>query len=72
MLLIFFLVKNKNSKKVDDDLDEVVTSTHVKEIPDIEQDTESESVIRRKQLEKMASQKPEDFAKLLRSWIGED
>ena len=72
ILLIFFLVKNKNSKKVDDDLDEVVTSTHVKEIPDIEQDTESESVIRRKQLEKMASQKPEDFAKLLRSWIGED
>lgn len=33
---------------------------------------ESEETIRRKQIEKMAQEKPEDFAKLLRSWIADE
>lgn len=42
------------------------------EVPDMEPKQETEATIRRKQLEKMAQDKPEDFAKLLRSWIAED
>ncbi|GGM21354.1 flagellar M-ring protein [Paraliobacillus quinghaiensis] len=42
------------------------------EVPDIEGVVDSESSIRRKQLEKMANDKPEEFAKLLRSWIADD
>lgn len=42
------------------------------EIPDIDTGPETEATMRRKQLEKMASDKPEDFAKLLRSWITDD
>ena len=38
----------------------------------INEEKETEGTIRRKQLEKMAKDKPEDFAKLLRSWITED
>ncbi|MGP4059823.1 flagellar basal-body MS-ring/collar protein FliF [Halobacillus sp. H74] len=42
-----------------------------REVPEIEE-KEDESTHKRKQLEKMAKEKPEDFAKLLRSWIAED
>lgn len=41
------------------------------EIPDIEY-TETEEVIARKQLEKLAKQRPEEFANLLRVWLQED
>ncbi|WP_027954203.1 flagellar basal-body MS-ring/collar protein FliF [Halobacillus kuroshimensis] len=41
------------------------------EIPEIKE-KEDESTQKRKQLEKMAKEKPEDFAKLLRSWISDD
>lgn len=41
------------------------------EIPDIEPE-ETEAAAKRKQLEKMAKEKPEEFSKLLRSWISED
>ncbi len=41
------------------------------EVPEIEE-KETESTARRRQLERMAKDKPEDFAKLLRTWIAED
>ncbi|SDJ01947.1 flagellar basal-body MS-ring/collar protein FliF [Salimicrobium halophilum] len=41
------------------------------EVPDIEE-RDDESTRRKKQLERMANENPEDFAKLLRSWISED
>ena len=42
------------------------------EVPDIEEEVETEGTIRRKQLEKLAKEKPDEFAKLLRSWIAEE
>ena len=42
------------------------------DIPDVNESHETESSLRRKQLEKLAKDKPDEFAKLLRSWIGED
>jgi len=42
---------------------------NVSNIPD---EPETKSATRKKQLEKMATNKPEDFAKLLRSWIVDD
>jgi flagellar M-ring protein FliF len=33
---------------------------------------ETEDTLRRKQLEKMAKENPEEFAKLLRTWIAEE
>src|SRR5699024_8342012 len=41
-------------------------------IPHIDDEEESESTARRKQFEKMAQQKPEQLAKLLRSWTEEE
>jgi len=42
------------------------------ELPDIEGQEDTESEIKRKQLQKMAQDKPDEFAKLLRTWISED
>ncbi|WP_432354966.1 flagellar basal-body MS-ring/collar protein FliF [Sporosarcina sp. A2] len=42
------------------------------EVSDINGEIETEATLRRKQLEKMAKDKPEEFAKLLRTWIAED
>ncbi|SHF51482.1 flagellar basal-body MS-ring/collar protein FliF [Ornithinibacillus halophilus] len=72
LLLIILLVRRRNSDE------ETITDTElytnsVEESPSIPTDQpESESVARRKQLEKMAKDKPEDFAKLLRSWLSEE
>ena len=41
-------------------------------IPEIDSPETTESTVKRKQLEKMAQDKPDEFAKLLRSWISED
>lgn len=42
------------------------------DIEDINIEQETETTLRRKQLEKMAKDKPEEFAKLLRTWISDD
>ncbi|BAQ10513.1 flagellar m-ring protein [Bacillus sp. OxB-1] len=42
------------------------------EVDDINTEVETEGTLRRKQLEKMAKEKPEEFAKLLRTWIAEE
>lgn len=46
------------------------------EIPDLEdfriEEKQTESTAKRKQLEQLAKEQPEEFAKLLRSWISED
>lgn len=41
-------------------------------VEDVNNEKETEETVRRKQLEKMAKDKPEEFAKLLRSWLTED
>ncbi|MDW0109233.1 flagellar basal-body MS-ring/collar protein FliF [Sporosarcina aquimarina] len=42
------------------------------DVSDINSEKETGATMRRKQLEKMAKDKPEEFAKLLRTWIAED
>ena len=39
------------------------------EVPDLNKEKETEASLKRKQLEKLAKEKPDEFAKLLRSWI---
>ncbi|MHA6251299.1 flagellar basal-body MS-ring/collar protein FliF [Oceanobacillus sp. CAU 1775] len=72
ILLIVLLVRSRRTSE-EEFIEEVTMSeSSPMEIPDMLQDEESESIIRRKQLEKIAKEQPEDFAKLLRSWIGEE
>jgi flagellar M-ring protein FliF len=68
ILVILFIRSRKKSDAIED-IEEVYDPITV---PDVNEEQETEGSMRRKQLEKMAREKPEDFAKLLRSWIAED
>ena len=70
-VLVFVFIRQR--RKRDDRLveDEKIFEQPI-DIPDVNDSHETESSLRRKQLEKLAKDKPDEFAKLLRSWIGED
>ncbi len=72
IVLVILLLRNRKNEEEEIIEETTVPITEEKEIPDIPVNEDSEEVIRKKQLEKMAKEKPEDFAKLLRSWISED
>lgn len=68
--VVFFL---RSRKTVEEEVVMAVDEDGVEyDVGDISKETETESSLRRKQLEKMGQEKPEDFAKLLRTWIAED
>jgi len=79
ILLIVFviIVLVRRGRRVEEAVEsEEITNNRSEEtpltVPDIEKQPKSEQDIQKDQLEKMAKDKPEDFAKLLRSWISED
>ncbi|MBN9652844.1 flagellar M-ring protein FliF [Halobacillus sp. GSS1] len=77
ILVLLIVIARRKRTKVDEAeedymfFEEEVQESRPQEIPSIEE-REDEGTRKRKQLEKMAKEKPEDFAKLLRSWIAED
>ncbi|MFC7685422.1 flagellar basal-body MS-ring/collar protein FliF [Ureibacillus sp. GCM10028918] len=71
LLLVFFIVRSRRRKEDEEELT-ILEEQEEFRVNDINEEKETEGTIRRKQLEKMAKEKPEDFAKLLRSWITED
>src|SRR5699024_3159358 len=70
LLLVALLRKGNKTEDMKEDVREEIAATT--EIPDIETNPDNEVEIRRKQLEQMATEKPEEFTKLLRSWIADD
>ena len=72
LAIIILLVLYIRSRRNEEEEEEIVDEEVVFEIPDLPEEQESEATIKRKQLEKLAKEKPDDFAKLLRSWIAED
>lgn len=75
LLAIIFLIwrlRNKRKEEVIETTEDVEFTTEEQEIPPITHTEDSDSTMRRKQLENYAKEKPEEFAKLLRSWITED
>ncbi|MFJ5769971.1 flagellar basal-body MS-ring/collar protein FliF [Psychrobacillus sp. NPDC093180] len=70
ILLLILLVRSRRKEEEE----QVILEEQREElrIDDINDEKETEASLRRKQLEKMAKDKPEDFAKLLRTWIAED
>ncbi|PAV29998.1 flagellar M-ring protein FliF [Virgibacillus profundi] len=72
ILIVLLLIRNKKEDEIEEVMEEAITAESSLEIPEMPENQDSESVIRRKQLEKIAKEKPEEFAKLLRSWIGEE
>ncbi|WP_186577475.1 flagellar basal-body MS-ring/collar protein FliF [Aquibacillus kalidii] len=70
--LIFMLRRKKKTEEDVVETEEAISASIEEPIPDIEPLEDNEASRRKKQLEKMAKDKPEEFAKLLRSWISED
>ncbi|WP_077736846.1 flagellar basal-body MS-ring/collar protein FliF [Bacillus sonorensis] len=70
--LIIWLIRRR--KNADEEYEEEWYETPQEPIrvADVNNEKETEESVRRKQLEKMAKDKPEEFAKLLRSWLTED
>ncbi|ELK44738.1 UNVERIFIED_CONTAM: flagellar basal-body MS-ring/collar protein FliF [Halobacillus marinus] len=73
ILLLILLFRRRNVEEEEEYVyfEEPLIEQRSKEVQEI-QEKEDESTQKRKQLEKLANEKPEDFAKLLRSWIAED
>ncbi|MBE6183864.1 flagellar basal-body MS-ring/collar protein FliF [Heyndrickxia ginsengihumi] len=73
-LLIFFMLRarRKRNELLEDEEELLEEEPAPVDIPDVNKEVESESTARRKQLEKLAKEKPDEFAKLLRTWISED
>ncbi|WLV25758.1 flagellar basal-body MS-ring/collar protein FliF [Aciduricibacillus chroicocephali] len=70
--IILYMRKRRNEEEEYYEEDEYLeTIPGEEEVPDIRPE-ETEAAAKRKQLEKMAKEKPEEFSKLLRSWISED
>lgn len=68
LLLLFLLLR----KRKEDAKEEVFTEEVNYELPNLPDEDTGLSATKRKQLEKMAKEKPEDFSKLLRTWLSED
>ncbi|GIN61523.1 flagellar M-ring protein [Robertmurraya siralis] len=71
IILLIFLFVRARKKREEEEMEEFEEESQV-QIPDVNEEQETEGSLRRKQLEKMAKENPEDFAKLLRTWISED
>lgn len=70
-LLAFFIMRSRKQAQEEEEAMALEEQDDLI-IDDINDEVETEATLRRKQLEKMAKDKPEDFAKLLSSWISEE
>ena len=67
-VLVFFIIRARRQEEEEEFEEEMEPAVSLEDINEIE----TEASARRKQLEKMAKEKPEEFAKLLRSWLSEE
>lgn len=72
IILLILLIRKKRQENEEYDKDEDLIIQEPIKVQDINNEVETEGTVRKKQLEKMAKEKPEDFAKLLRTWISEE
>ena len=70
--LLILLWRRRTEEEEVEEEEGVLEQPMVQEIPDIREEHETESTMRRKQLEKLAKEKPDEFAKLLRTWLSEE
>ncbi|MFB1081114.1 flagellar basal-body MS-ring/collar protein FliF [Jeotgalibacillus sp. JSM ZJ347] len=68
--LIIFIIRSR--RRVEEEEESFMEVQESFDVPDVNDEKETEGTLKRKQLEKMAKEKPEEFAKLLRSWIADE
>ncbi|MBP3952040.1 flagellar basal-body MS-ring/collar protein FliF [Bacillus suaedae] len=70
LILLFMLLRKKKRSAEEDEV--AVSKERGFMIPDLPDEDTSEAAAKRKQLEKLAKDKPDEFSKLLRTWLSED
>lgn len=68
IVLAFLLWRKRREEEVDEVVEEAIEQT----IPELPDEDTGEKAMKRKQIEKLALEKPEEFSKLLRTWLSED
>jgi len=71
VIILVIRKRRNNEEEYYEEEEYMAAAPGEEEVSDIKPE-ESEATAKRKQLEKMAKEKPEEFSKLLRSWISED
>lgn len=71
-VIIFIFMRNRRRQEEEEQEIIMEEQQEALSVDDINAEVETEATLRRKQLEKMAKEKPDEFAKLLRTWITED
>ncbi|MCF6410564.1 flagellar basal-body MS-ring/collar protein FliF [Pseudalkalibacillus salsuginis] len=69
IILLVLLLRNRKAQTEDDDSTEV--DYHIEDVPELKPQ-QTEETTRKQQLERLAKDKPDEFAKLLRSWLSDD
>ncbi|MET3697988.1 flagellar M-ring protein FliF [Bacillus oleivorans] len=71
IILLVLFMRSRSSQAQQDYIfdEEEATPIHV---PDLNEEKETEGTVKRKQLEQLAKNHPEEFVKLLRSWLTQD
>ncbi|WP_409305420.1 flagellar basal-body MS-ring/collar protein FliF [Peribacillus sp. SCS-155] len=70
IILLILFIRSRRKDQYEEEF--IIEESMPVDVPDVNNDQDTESSLKRKQLEKLAKEKPEEFAKLLRSWIAED
>jgi flagellar M-ring protein FliF len=70
VLLILFLRKRREEPEAEKEVLE--TKQEPLYVPDLNEPKETEEMIRKNQIEKMAKEKPDEFAKLIRTWLSQE
>lgn len=72
LLLLILIFRGRKVRTEERELREQPVEQETFELPDLSEEPLTESVMRRKQIERMAKEQPEEFAKLIRSWLTQD
>ncbi|WP_323741831.1 flagellar basal-body MS-ring/collar protein FliF [Salinibacillus xinjiangensis] len=71
VILLLLAFRKRKKEPSEEHIEEQIEEQAI-HVPDIEDQPDTEEQLRRKQLENMAKDKPEEFAKLLKTWIAEE
>ncbi len=72
ILLFVLLMRKRKTGEIESEEPELDEERLAEDIPELPDEEVGEAATMRKQLEKLAKDKPEDFSKLLRTWLSED
>lgn len=70
-LLLFFWLRRRREDEEEEE-EELAFAPPLPVEPDLPEPPETEAALRRRQLERLAKEKPDEFAKLLKTWLSEE